>query len=180
MKKHSLTGTVVLIFLASTLFSQALLTNDGGIIFVEEQVFMEIQGDVYFEEGSTTPEMDLFGDLYVSGNWYNNSSGPGISVISEGTVSLDGANQFIGGTNSSHFPSLWTEGGPVIKQLFNNVFVHKNFNLFDAYFETNQHILEITNSNPNALSWQNGFVGSSIMGGYIGRAISAGGSYMFP
>src|SRR5690349_7452974 len=98
-------GAIVkLIYLPVFCFGQ-LMTNNGVAITINAaQITMN--GDLQNNAGTT---IDNSGTINLTGNWINNA-GNNCFGTSAGTVILSGANQNIGGGNSTVFNNLSTQG----------------------------------------------------------------------
>lgn len=79
---------------------------------------LTIQGDVRLGTAATITNQ---GDLFLSGQWINNSGSTALTPTSNGRVHLDGGLQTIGGTSVTDFRHLVISGGN--KQLLQNTVV---------------------------------------------------------
>ena len=130
-------------------------------------------------KNNTNGSIDNSGTIILNGNWENNNPNNFALINSSpGLVRLIGANQYIGGTNSTKFYNLSLEGSG-IKSLQTNTEVEGNLNLNDRELNTNQYVLHVSNPSTNAISFTTGFV-SSNQNGYLSRTMNQAQTYIFP
>ncbi len=114
------------------------------------------------------------GQYYIQGDWINNGT-----FISDYTqVTLYGGNQLISGSSNTDFYHL-TLSGTGIKTQTINTSVNFQLDLNDCELATDVNILNITNTNPNAITRTSGFV-SSLGIGRLSRIMNTPSSYLFP
>jgi len=90
----------------SETFSQHL-TNNGSTISVAEGATLTVTGNVTFLSEAT---IDNSGDIFVGGNWINNSSEPIYMGENTGIVTFNGSLlQTIGGISETYFSNLQLE-----------------------------------------------------------------------
>lgn len=174
-------------------YGQCLLNNGA-------QMTLNNGVHVYLDGGSTahytnqnggliTSTSSNAGTITVLGNWINNASN--VAFSNDGsTVLMSGANQIIGGTNSSTFDNLILSGSGT-KQLLVNTSVggvilkSGSLDLTSRPLDLNSHTLTITNSLTTGIIKTSGYILSETPStpGYgtiqwnIGNA---SGSYEFP
>jgi len=134
-----------LIYVPVFCFGQ-LMTNNGVAITINGGQ-LTVNGDVLNNAGTTISNSGL---LQVAGNWINNS-GNDCFGASAGTVYLIGANQTIGGSNSTVFNNLSAMGSGM-KTLLLNTTVGGGYaspagslTLYSANLDLNGKTLFITN-----------------------------------
>jgi hypothetical protein len=188
MIKTILTLSILLVL--SIGFSQGLV-NNGARIVLSNSVNIVVNGATgnYTNQNSGLLSVGTGnGTVKLQGNWVNNATN--VVFSNDGiTTELYGANQSIGGTNSTTFYNL-TLSGSGTKTL--NIDAKAGgistttgvVALNDRALDLNQHILEITNPAPTAFTRTSGFVVSetnmatnpSIIRWNTGNA----GNYVFP
>ena len=183
----------ILIFYLSKIYSQTLY-NNGNNIWLNNSAIMQINGDIINAYGDinltknneTTSELHITGNLInnstinangiisIIKNWYNNASFESQS----GIVLLAGTNQLISGSVSSTFYNLKASSDG-LKTLEINQYINGKLDLYNSEFNTQEYILEILNTSPDAIITTNGYV-SSDQGGFLARMMQFDENYVFP
>jgi hypothetical protein len=180
-----------LIFLVKANFGVAQLFSTNNVnIAVTNGTQLTVQGDFQNDNGATITNNGI---IDLSGNWIHNAANNCFGLgVSTGTVILNGANQFIGGLNSTTFNNL-TLIGSGIKTLQQDITVGGAsaptgvLSLGDRNLDLNSKTLTISNPLPLGISRTSGFIVSETAPapGYgsikwnIGNA-ATGNNYVFP
>lgn len=180
---------IALLFIVYNTLAQ-LWTTDNVNVTITSGTQLTVQGDVQNQNAATITNN---GTIDLSGNWIHNAAnncfGAGIST---GSVILNGANQNIGGTNSTTFNNL-TFIGSGTKTLQQDITVGGAttptgiLSIGDRNLDLNSHALIISNPLPVGITRNTAFIISEtqpIPGyGFIKWNIAnsaAGNNYTFP
>ena len=184
---------ILFIFYSGLMLSQVLY-NNGRQIYINSEAQVYLNGSLTNEYGNITisqndtnnAEVHILGDLInndkingqgiisLHGNWTNNSD----FQCNQGTVNLESAEQNIGGDEETVFFNLnLHENGQI--SLSNSVYVTGRLNLKSSVINTQNHSLNITNTDTASLLVNDGFICSST-GGYLSRKTQTKGNYLFP
>jgi gliding motility-associated-like protein len=184
----------VLFFGALSLQAQLVYVN-GADVNLKQGLVVQINGDIQNansgdldvqEVGVSTAILTVTGnftndatsggngDIEVAGNWINNAT---FSAAS-GEVFLNGANQTIGGTQSTSFYDLDLSGSGIKTQAINQT-VTAVLSLNDRELATETYTMFVTSTLTTAITRTTGFV-SSLNGGVLSRNTSAISNYLFP
>lgn len=139
-----------------------LMTNNNVAITVTGGAQITVKGDIQNNSGTA---INNSGTIDLNGNWINNSGGD-VFGTSAGTVIMNGANQNIGGNNSTMFNNLTMQGNGTKTLLLNTSAGGGNANAagtlaMDAsVLELNSNTLFITNPNANGITYAAGSIKS--------------------
>lgn len=194
MNRNLLIHTILflLLFLGAKSFAQVIFTNNGSVIYVNEDALMQINGDVHTRQDSLTNHgyigikgkytidgrVSGNGDYEITGDFINN----GIFKCGRGTVILKGEAQLITGDSASTFFDLVLKdsvGQADIKRMENGVTVKNILNLTNCELATDNFKLYITSINRHAIKRDAGFVSSTGIGRLI-RYTGLPETYLFP
>ena len=168
----------IAIFLSGNMQAQDMLILDGGSIVTQNNANIIVQGNIINNNGGT---IDNSGSIYFTGDWINNGGNSFLINNKKGWVELNGNIQEIGGADPTQFSNLKLSGlSPSTKTLDVTTYVSNHLSLEYNELETQSNILNITNPNTKAISWNGGFVSSSYLGGYLVRATNTDSTYIFP
>ncbi|MBK8846169.1 MAG: T9SS type A sorting domain-containing protein [Bacteroidetes bacterium] len=185
MKKYLF--KVITILIASLQCNAQLWTTDNVIVTVQPGVTVTVQGDI---QNQNLGRFDNNGTIELSGNWIHNSANNCFGTTT-GTVSLNGVNQTIGGTNTTAFNNLQLNGTGT-KTLLINTIVGGAYvtpvgvlSLGTRNLDLNTRTLTVANAGTGAITRTTGFIISETppASGYgnIQWNIGTGtGSYVFP
>lgn len=152
----------------------AQFVNNGSNLVVQNGAVLTVNGDFRNLSGSVLN----FGEVNVSGNWLNNDAAGVFKLASTGTVSLNGANQTIGGSQKTTFPNLVLQGTGV-KKLLTDADVRSTLNINDLEFALEDKNLEILATAVTSLSYSTGFISTDLKG-YLYRHTNTAADYSFP
>lgn len=178
-------------------FAQAIFNNNGADIHVTNGGYMIVKsgssglpGSLYNtlgsidNQGTIVVEQDLKNDasitglgdtIKVQGDWINNNAYAG----SNSWVDLYGGAQLITGTSVTTFNNLNLGGNGVVKRQTLNAKTTALLKLNDAELATDANEMWVTNTNNNAITWNNGFA-SSLAAGHLARSTDNTAAYIFP
>lgn len=182
------------IFAAFSIGSQAqvLVTNNGAVANIMPGCVVSIKTSSVHNQsgeinnaGRVTIEGDYVNDdittgggglgvFNVEGDWENN----GTFTSDQSEVNLYGTNQQITGSSVTSFYDL-TLNGTGIKSQTIDAQTTNDLSLNDAELATNGNKMTVTNADPNAISFNTGFV-SSTGSGRLERATNSTSAYFFP
>lgn len=181
----------VALLLWGDVFSQGLINSSAQIVTTAGS-FVVIDGATghYTATGTgVIRSATAGGEIYLNGNWINNSTG--VAFANDGVrTRFRGANQTIGGTNSSTFYHVNLEGTGT-KQLLVNTLVGGITNLTgvlsigDRILDLNSNRLTVTNGATSAITAGTGYaisetntaVNPSII---QWNTVASAGSYVYP
>ncbi len=107
MKKQISTTLIFILCLSGHLLFSQNLTNNGSAITITEGSTLTVKGNITFLADVT---IDNSGDIFVGGEWINNSPDDIYMQDNTGTVTFNGAApQSIGGEQPTHFSKLQLE-----------------------------------------------------------------------
>ncbi|MBC7743484.1 MAG: gliding motility-associated C-terminal domain-containing protein [Flavobacterium sp.] len=139
-------------------------------------------GGIFFIDGAFTNQSGIIlnnGRLIVKTDWQNNDpSFTAFNKQSTGIVELSGAQQSIGGTFKTEFPSL-SISGTAAKTLKINTDLNGTLSLNDQELKTDQYTLTVLNSSANAIDRSSGFISTDNKGRLL-RIINSVSTYQFP
>lgn len=182
------------ITIASSAFAQ-LFNNNGGNIYVTNGGFMIVKtGSLYNNQIAGTGVLNNAGTIVVEGNvtndgnisaagdtirltgdWINNST----YTTANSWVEMNGGAQQITGTTVTTFNNLNLLGGSVVKTQTLDAVTSGSLVLNDAELATDVNEMLVSNTNPNAITRNNGFV-SSLGVGKLSRNTLASSAYIYP
>jgi gliding motility-associated-like protein len=158
-----------------------VLFNNGGLIFSANDTIYANGGITNTANG----EFSNSGQVYLTEHWENNAgnaaftNSAGVGGASSITCHLIGGNQNIEGLNITEFHNLRL-GGSGLKQLLNvDAIVHDTLDLDNFELATGTNKLYVTNTDPNAIEFNSGFV-SSLNTGFLARNTASATRYIFP
>lgn len=146
--------------------SQGLINNGANLTF-NGAVIVNISGNSngsYTSQNGGIINPSSTSQINIQGDWNNNSLNTGFSS-DNGTVSLTGGNQTIGGTNSTTFYNLSLSGNGIKLQNINtnvggSVITNGILSLNNSVYKLNSYTLSITNSNPASITNSSGYIES--------------------
>jgi gliding motility-associated-like protein len=174
--------------------SAQVLQNYGSVISAKSGSVITVNGSVLNEAGTidinqnagtaatmyvsqdVTNNSTIFADghIHLSGNWFDNGS----FESTLGTVFMDGATQFLGGSSATIFHNLSLNGSEFkIQQV--NKFATGVLSLNHLELKTETFSFFMENTALNAITRTTGFV-SSLNGGFLGRQTNSNGLYLYP
>ena len=175
MVKKKLTFLLFL-FTGFISLSQSVLTNNDGIIYLDPNSTIYVEGDVLIENAGI---IENSGTIHVENDWINNSIFNVFLNSNPGTVSLFGTNQTITGTNPTLFYNLNTLN-PFQKSLNVDTWVENNLNITSSELVLNANKIHLYNPHPDSLEWSTGFISGDSIGGYVLRSTNRTAEYYFP
>ncbi len=187
-------GLFTLCITQLNIVSAQVLQNYGSVISAKSGSVITVNGSVLNQTGTIdvnqnagTPatmyvSQDVTnnstiladGHIHLSGNWFDNGS----FQSTLGTVFMDGATQFLGGTSATIFHNLTLNGsGFKIQQIDKYATGILSLNHLELKTETFSFYME--NTALNAINRTTGFV-SSLNGGFLARRTNSNGLYLYP
>jgi len=161
MKLFYKTGIIFIVFINQWLMATGqFLTVDNLEITITNGAQLTVKGDIQNNAGATITNN---GTIDLSGNWTHNASNNCFGT-STGSVIFNGANQNIGGTNSTTFNNLQLTGSGTKTLLQNissgggNVAPTGILNLTSRTLDLNSNKITLTNSNSNAITYSTGYI----------------------
>jgi gliding motility-associated-like protein len=195
MRKFS--AFIYFIFSVSLGFSQALFNNNGADIYVTDGGYMIVKSNntgLYNNAIGGAGKIDNQGMIVVegyvkndalinglgdtirlTGDWINNNT----YTTNASWVDMYGADQLITGSAITTFGNLNLGGAGVKKRQTINAYTWGLLQLNDAELATDIYEMQVTNSSPSAITWNNGFV-SSVGAGRLSRITNSTGTFVFP
>ncbi|MFC5282709.1 gliding motility-associated C-terminal domain-containing protein [Pedobacter alpinus] len=170
-------STLFLVFLLNAGIhtgANAQFVNNGSNIIIQNGASINVVGDFNNISGSITN----LGNINVSGNWANADAQGVFTLPSSGLVTLNGANQNIGGTQKTVFPNL-TLAGTGIKKLLVNTDVRANLDLADRELALEDKNFEVLGTTQTSLIFTTGFISTNLKG-FLYRNTSSGATYTYP
>jgi hypothetical protein len=160
------------------------ITNSGNYIKVSHGAFIKVSGIkgnfTINQSGSLYGKIQNNGEIYLQGNWINNSSVGNVFINPTGTtgeVEFNGtAPQTIGGTQSTYFDNLTVnnDSGVAIKL---DEKINNKLNLINGIVSTGSNKIIIADSGINAITYQSV---NSYINGNIRKYIQSGKQYNLP
>lgn len=172
--KNNISFYTALMFITGISPSFAQFVNNGSVVSIQSGGTLAVTGDFSNVSGSVLN----FGDINVSGNWFNNDASGVFQVASTGNVTLNGADQTIGGTQKTAFTNLILTGTG-IKTLLADADVRSTLNINDLEFALEDKNLEILGSAVTSINFTSGFI-STNKKGYLYRHTNTAADYSFP
>ncbi len=198
MKRVVIAGVVA--SLASGVYAQVMVTNNGTHIEITQGAVFYVKGGVWIKNGGT---INNDGQLYVTTHsgagtedWINDASPT--ALTGTGVVYLSADNtQFITGQFPTTFYDLVLDGnGNTVKALKGvDAYVANTLNLNDEILYVDTHVFYLLNSDPASLmrvgatsapytgAVNEGLVAASSANtkkGYFARVVTPGQTYLFP
>ncbi len=191
-KIYSFLFSIAVVSLAS---GQALFNNNGADIYVKDGGLVIVKtGSLYNNQiagvgvlnnsGTVIVEGNVINDgtitaagdtVRLSGDWINNS----VYTSANSWVEMNGGAQQITGTTVTTFNNLNLLGGNAVKSQTLDAVTSGALVLNDAELATDINEMLVTNTNPNAITRNNGFV-SSLNTGKLSRNTLASSAYIYP
>lgn len=188
-------SSVFFLVFSVSLNAQALFNNNGAAIYVKDGAFMIVKtNSVYNNTSGGSGVFDNAGTVVVegyiqndgiihgsgdtirlTGNWINNGSYTG----NNSWVEMNGSTQQITGSSVTTFNNLSLLGGNSVKRQTINAVTSGLLALNDAELATDVNEMLVTNTNPNAITRNSGFV-SSVGSGKLSRNTASTNAYLFP
>ncbi|HKR07107.1 MAG TPA: T9SS type A sorting domain-containing protein [Bacteroidia bacterium] len=137
-----------------------LMTNNGTGITITSGVQVTVRGDIQNNAGTS---INNNGTIDLSGNWTHNAANNCFGT-STGTVIFNGANQAIGGTNSTTFNNLTLQGSGTKTILINTTSGGANaipsgiLNVGNVVLDLNSRSLNISNAATGAITYGTGYI----------------------
>ncbi len=191
--KVKTTAILIIVFFISLCTNAQLLYTNGDNIRVTGGTILTVKGAVLNDVGKISVdsfngysqmliESDFInndvaggsGNYRVMGNWINNNT----FNAGTGTVFLEGSDQFIDGSVSTHFYNITLDGTGAKTQTIDQYCTGK-LSLNDVELHTEYFGFYVENPNTDAISFGSGFV-SSLVGGFLLRHTNTPGTYIFP
>ena len=166
----------IFVILVCHSFGQTSLTNNDGLIHIDTNASIYVEGDVLIEN---TGVIENSGTIYVQNDWTNNSSFNVFLNSLPGTVSFFGGNQSIKGSTPTKFYRIVTSNSAV-KSIEVNTWVEDSLALTNSEIQLNSNQLHLFNPNPTSLTWNDGFIAGDSIGGYFLRSVNRSQTYWFP
>jgi gliding motility-associated-like protein len=185
---------IILLISLCTNSNSQVLQNYGSIISAKSGCVITVNGSVLNQTGTidvnqnagapatmyvsqdVTNNSTILADghIHLSGNWFDNGS----FSSTLGTVFMDGATQFLGGTSATIFHNLTLNGsGFKIQQV--NKFATGVLSLNHLELKTETYMFYVENTALGAITRTSGFV-SSLNGGFLARRTNSAGLYLYP
>jgi gliding motility-associated-like protein len=166
-------GSVISAKSGSVITVNGSVLNESGTIDINQNT--GTPAEMYVSQDITNNSTILAdGHIHLSGNWFDNGS----FSSSLGTVFMDGATQFLGGSSSTIFHNLTLNGSEFkIQQV--NKFATGVLSLNHLELKTETFSFFMENTALNAITRTTGFV-SSLNGGFLGRQTNSNGLYLYP
>ena len=166
-------GSVISAKYGSVITVNGSVLNESGTIDINQNT--GTPAEMYVSQDITNNSTILAdGHIHLSGNWFDNGS----FSSSLGTVFMDGATQFLGGSSSTIFHNLTLNGSEFkIQQV--NKFATGVLSLNHLELKTETFSFFMENTALNAITRTTGFV-SSLNGGFLGRQTNSNGLYLYP
>jgi gliding motility-associated-like protein len=173
-----------------SLYSQLLINK--GEVYVKSNVLFFVDGSFQNNGTLQIENVNGFGELIIKndiinnhnisndgkiklhGNWINNN----FFISSLGTVELNGGNQDLKGTETTHFNNLVLQGSGK-KTMHINQFVHGKLDITHIELQTKEFRMFVENDDVQAITRTSGFV-SSDENGFLSRKMSTNQTYLFP
>ncbi len=169
----------ITVFLSLNLFSVLGQTNfvisDNSNVSNLEKSYLVVKGNIKIKNNSS---INNKGEIDLTKDWINNSGGTSFTNPQLGNVKLNGENQNINGVFETEFHNLQMENGVKTAQL--NYSVNSKISISDCELQTLGNLVTLSNPNPNALVWNNGYISSTNLGGYFIRSTNSLSVYQFP
>lgn len=165
-------GTVISAKSGSVITVNGSVLNEAGTIDINQN--SGTPATIYVSQDFTN-NSTIFADghIHLSGNWFDNGS----FESTLGTVFMDGATQFLGGSSATIFHNLTLNGSEFkIQQV--NKFATGVLSLNHLELKTETFSFFMENTSLNAITRTTGFV-SSLNGGFLGRQTNSNGLYLF-
>ncbi|MBL0339560.1 MAG: PKD domain-containing protein [Bacteroidetes bacterium] len=184
---NSLVKTAYITVATCPAFGTGLIVNDGSLIQVETGALVTIQGGIINRDnGANIGRIDNNGQITLSGDWTNNSSGNAFINSSPGSTEFLGAAQFITGTTTTNFFDLILAGTGIKTQTLNTV-CQGTLQLRDRELATQGFWMHVTNPSVGAVTRFGGLNSTPVQGfvsstgaGRLRRNTNSPGQYLFP
>lgn len=160
-------------------FSQlsGLFINDAAL-HVQSDASLTILGALEVEVNA---EIFNAGSIFLRDDLINNTANQLFNAQVNGDFWLNGNNQNVGGISPISFYNLYFQGNALdIKNFNQNAEVRNFLDINDQVMETNNFVVHLSNPALNALSFNDGFISSSLLGGYFARSTNTIEDYFFP
>jgi PKD repeat protein len=167
---------VLSVFCFGLVGAQTTMTFQGGVTMViNNGTSMNILGNVVFQPSS---QVDNSGNIFLTGDWTNNSGSTALINSSPGMVEFYGDTQRISGSDATRFYDL-TLTGTGIKMLEVHAEAEGTLDLTDRELRTDTFDMYVSNSGAGAISRTTGYV-SSLGNGRLRRNTASTNTYLFP
>ncbi len=153
----------------------AQLVNDGAKIFISSNALLYVNHNVTHKGGEVVNN----GEMIVTGNWVNDHPNSNVfSTSSSGIVKFTSKATSFSGSGTTIFPKLVFVGDGVFT-MKTNIGAFLSIDLDDAELQTENNQLTLSNINPAAISFKNGFVSTGSAGLFI-RSLRDNDDYVYP
>lgn len=184
---NSLTKTAYITVATCPAFGSGLIVNDGSLIHIQTNALVTIQGGIINRDnGVNIGRIDNSGEITLSGDWTNNSTGNAFINSSPGSTEFLGANQAITGTTTTNYYDLILSGSG-IKTLNVNTVCQGTLHLRDRELATQSFWMHVTNPSVTAITRFGGLNSTPVQGfvsstgaGRLRRNTNSTGQYLFP
>jgi len=154
------------------------LTLDGGAMTIQNNGAVTVQGSVL---NKTNGSIDNSGMIFIENDVINNGGNSLFINNSPGSTELNGGNQSLSGTNDVVFYDLLLAGTTSsVKEMFINIEITNDLDLNNQELQLHSNQATVSNSNSNAVLYNDGFVGGDSLGAYLFRATNSANVYEFP
>lgn len=154
--------------------SQVFMSN-YTLLSIRDGALLSVRGDVLNQFNGDIKNLDT---IDLTGNWENYNSTGGLDSTYTGIVRFTGDNQRIGGLSTSYFYHMLLSGTG-IKYLDIDQRSYGILQLTDRELQTQEHIMWVKSTIPNAIEYTTGFVSSANDGG-LQRNIDRIAAYVYP
>ncbi len=150
----------------------ANLVGQAAQMVINEGTQVVVGGHIVMEEDFSFANEGL---IALSGDLANYSSTAGTM----GSVVMNGEDQMVEGSVDTYFGRL-AMTGEGFKTFATGAIVSDHLDLQNAIVETQSNIVHVSNPDIDALTWDQGFVQSSTLGGALARSTNSSSIYPFP
>ncbi len=188
---------MLLLTCRAAVFGQLVITNNGAGIYVNDGAFIIVTDSannaasgIHNQSGLISNQGTIVVNGYIENDDSISGSGDTISLEGDWTnnnvyntdnswVDMFGGKQNIAGSAITTFNNLNIRGNQGLKLQGINAFTNGLLQLNDAELATGAYQMIVTNTDPAAISRNNGFV-SSLNPGLLARTTNSSNAYLFP
>lgn len=175
MKKLVYTTFITAILFVSNVNVFAQLVNNGVKLFVDQGGLLYVDTKYVHNEGTVLNS----GEMVVGSDWENNRpAGNVFNNLSNGTVKFTAKNAVFSGTTPTAFPRLVFKGDGIFTMNL-NIEARLSIDLDNAEIKTGNNHLTVSNYDPSAVYFKNGFINTGTNGSFI-RYIKENETYIYP
>lgn len=121
------------------------------------------------------------GTFHFSDNWSSDTPVSDDVASLDGTFVFEGVMLDVSGAGTVAFPSVRLNPNLVrVRQVNSDASISQTLSLEYAEWATGKNTLTITNTDPSAITREDGFVSSDTIGGYLRRYTDRNENYLFP